>query len=311
MVFGYYVLLMSMHAPSPSELASSFAQSSSQTSWEPAQLELLGHTLRDGLACAQQAWPTLSVDAGAFAAFLGERVPEDELLTRSLSDLYLCFACIQPNNERAIEAFNAEHHAGILATLQRVNSGMVEVDELAQELYVKLFFATERGAVGKIASYAGKNALRYWLRAVALRMAFDQLRSSQVKGRQVELESSIGFEEVFDEQDPELLHQQRLYGDELKRAIAKTISELPAKDRLLLQYHYTDGLNIEKIGKILSVHKTTAFRRLESIRAKIVDETRVRMCQVLGVDSDELISVMRVIPSHIQLSINRILLQND
>src|ERR1700761_5120236 len=65
--------------------------------------------LADGFERGRAAWPSVTLEASAFAAYLGERAPTDgppsEWLSRLHVDLYLACALCQGSTE-AIRAFD-------------------------------------------------------------------------------------------------------------------------------------------------------------------------------------------------------------
>jgi len=52
------------------------------------------------------------------------------------------------------------------------------------------------------------------------------------------------------------------------------------------------------------VHKTTAFRRLEQARGELVEGARAALKRRLAVDDAGLLSIVRVVSSHLDLTLS-------
>jgi hypothetical protein len=55
----------------------------------------------------------------------------------------------------------------------------------------------------------------------------------------------------------------------VEAALAKSLSELSAEDRLLVKLYYFDGLKLREAGAILGVHEATASRRLTRVQTDL------------------------------------------
>jgi RNA polymerase sigma-70 factor (ECF subfamily) len=107
--------------------------------------------------------------------------------------------------------------------------------------------------------------------------------------------------------DPELALVRARHGSELADAFRETLSGLPADDRTMLRMHYVDGVEIEDIGRVFGVHRTTASRWLAKTREKVLDGTRRAVRARLRGSESEVESVLRLAQSDLDVSLNRLL----
>ena len=68
----------------------------------------------------------------------------------------------------------------------------------------------------------------------------------------------------------------------LRQALARTISELAAEDRLLLKLYYFDDLRLREAGAVLGVHEATASRRLARLHRELRQRVEVLLCAEHG-----------------------------
>ena len=105
----------------------------------------------------------------------------------------------------------------------------------------------------------------------------------------------------------ELDFLKREYRAEFRIAFAEAMTELSAKERNLLRYHFVQTLTIDQIGAIYRVHRVTAFRWLRSARQALVSATRRRVAKRLDVQPAEVDSILRLVQSQLELSVERVL----
>jgi RNA polymerase sigma-70 factor, ECF subfamily len=95
--------------------------------------------------------------------------------------------------------------------------------------------------------------LRAWVRATTVRTAIDLLR----RGRREVPADQTEVEEAFPPHDPELDGLRALYGEQFKRAFGEAFAALPKRDRSILRYRFVDGLDIDGLGAVYRVHRST------------------------------------------------------
>ncbi len=279
-----------------------------------ARMSHLSHleaVLRDILEAARAAWPDVAVDEAVFLPYLAKRLPEDSEAERALlevkaGDLYLACACVQGDG-KALSAFEQHHFPEIQAALLKRDPKSGQLEDIKQTLYQKLFLP-EGEQPPKIAKYSGRGDLRAWLCVIAVREAIDLLR--KVK-REQPLDDGALMDLTAGDEDQELSYLKRLYRKEFKSAFTEALGKLSSRERTLLRYNLLDGLNIDQIGVIYNVHRATVARWIAHAREGLLEETRRTLMARLRVDQGEFESIMRLIQSRFDVSIQHFLKKRD
>jgi RNA polymerase sigma-70 factor (ECF subfamily) len=254
------------------------------------------------MARGRAAWPALRVDddrwvAAIATALRGSADGDAALAALAADDLYLAQACALCA-PAPLAAFATMCDAPVMASLAQMGLASDVVDEVMQLMRAKLFAPPPR-----IATYSGRASLRSWVRTVATRIAVDRARSQAPAGAEPD-----ALERVPDLQaDPELAHFRAKYHEELKVAFEAALATLDVRQRNLLRHHFVDGLTVEAIGALYGVHKTTAFRWVEAARTALTKRTRAGFQHRVKALPSELESILRVLQSHIDLSLSRVL----
>jgi RNA polymerase sigma-70 factor (ECF subfamily) len=272
-----------------------------------SHLSRLEAVLRDILVSAMAAWPALEVSEEVFLPYLAARLPADSEVERALlevkaADLYLACACVQ-GDRRAVAALETTYFPDIQAALARRDPGCGQLEDVKQNLYQKLFLA-DGEQPPKIGKYSGRGDLRSWLCVTAVREAIDLLRRVQ---RELPLDDGALMDLAAPDEDQELHYLKRLYREQFKEAFQAALSALSSRERTLLRYSLLDGLNIDQIGAIYSVHRATVARWIARARETLLGETRRILMERLRVDRTELESIMRLIQSRFDVSIQHFL----
>ena len=126
-----------------------------------AEHQALELALNDAVAKARAAWPTVSLDADVFAAFLGERGAWP-LMPVQVEALWVTCACARGDGA-AIAAFERAHFAEVDAAAKQAGAAHL-ADEVKARVRERLFTGAKA-----IAEYGGKGALGRWVRTVAAR----------------------------------------------------------------------------------------------------------------------------------------------
>jgi len=240
-------------------------------------------------------------------AFVARRLPEHGELWPALEqlhleDLALAFRCAR-GDEEAMAALERQHFDVITVALARMPDAAAQVQEITQQLRHRLLLG-DCDQQPRIAQYAGRGDLRSWLRVAAVRCAIDILR---IQKREVGLSEKLLEDLTAPGEDPEIDHLKRTYHAEFKRAFADVLAALSNRDRNLLRYHFIQELNIEQIGAIHGVHRSTVARWLASLRKTLLVSTRQALARRLQVGNKEVESIMRLIRSQLDASIERVL----
>jgi RNA polymerase sigma-70 factor (ECF subfamily) len=269
----------------------------------------LERRLHEILDACRAAWPGLDVPADRFVRHLAENLPDEGALDSSLArmhcpDLYLACGCAA-GDPAALAAFDSNVLDQAVPVLHRMGLSASQSDEVIQVMRAKLLVADERGHQPLIASYAGRGALVGWVRTATRRTALSMRRNKdeQIGGA----EQGRGLERIPFPADMELDYLKGRYQSEFKQAIEDAIATLDTEQLKILRLHYTDGLSIDRIGALLSVHRATAARWIRAASDAVRDETRRRLHERLRLSASELDSLARLVRSQLHLSLGRLL----
>jgi RNA polymerase sigma-70 factor, ECF subfamily len=264
----------------------------------------LANALGEAWTKARAAWPAFEVEPARFAAALagGTRDASDAVAAiaeLAVADLYLAQACAT-GTRAALDAFAEQCDPAMLGALRQMSLAPDAIDELVHEVRTKLFVGD---GAPRIATYSGRAALASWVRTIATRAAVDRLRKKDASGSDDEVLDAL----PDDADTPELAHFRATYHVELKAAFEAALATLDVRERNVLRHHFVDGLTLDEIGALYGVHKTTVFRWIENARTSLSKRTRAGFQQRVKALPDDLDSILRLLQSHIDLSLSRVL----
>ena len=254
--------------------------------------------------------PPLRPDPAQLLPYLAQRVPEGADLARCVGavhveDLALAWACAQGHAE-SIAELERQHFVVVDRALARIPDAAAQSEEVKQLLRQRLF-VPRPSQPARVSLYRGRGALASWLRVAAIRCALNLV---QRHGREVALSDELlgGLAAPVDQ---ELAHLKRTYRGEFKRAFEQALTSLSSRQRNVLSYHYLERLTNDQVGAIYGVHRTTVARWMSGIREALAQRTRARLMTQLRVAGDEVESIMRLIRSELDASIERCLLASS
>lgn len=208
-------------------------------------------------------------------------VIEDFIDKLQADDLCLIVACEQ-GNQKAWTDLVERFSATVRSAARSASSNEEGAEDLAQSIWAELHglrLREDGKPAGKLAYYSGRGSLAGWLRAVVAQLAIDQHRK---QSRLVQTEEDADFDRIIQHgQDettwsghgatpnPELQISTKLAGAQLQKALAESVKQMSAEDRLLVKLYYFDGLRLREAGAVLGVHEATASRRLTRIHAEL------------------------------------------
>jgi len=250
------------------------------------------------LAAGRAAWPEIVIAEDVVAKHVAGRAPEDAGLPQHDADVYLALAAGDP---AALRVFEDKLVPQIDQALRRLRLPAGTKDEVKQTVRVDLLVG--EGAP-KIADYAGRGELAGWLRVTATRKALTLLRRTH---REESLDEMLLDHWPDASANPGKEHLRATYNAELKRAIHDAFASLEVRQRNLLRQHILDELTIDDLARLYRAHRATCARWLADARAELGKNTRKHLIASLGIDRDEVDSLLRFLDSDIELSISRIL----
>ncbi len=250
---------------------------------------------------ATEAWPEVAVPPQAFAALLVSRLPPGDgdplasIEALRTSELYLVCGCLRGQHD-ALREFERRYGHELAAAARGVGSRQPE--EVVQRLRVRLLV----GPDPRLARYAGAGSLKRWLKIACKRLAIDLGRSASARGR---AEDRGQFAERLTGADPELQLLKTRYRAAFQRAFEAAMRDLTPAARTMLRLHLINRLTIDEIAPLHGIHRATAARRLARARAEVLDGCRARLRELLATDDHDVESILRLISSHIDVSIAR------
>lgn len=280
----------------------SFPSSDHERAASEASRAALDQQLTGAWAAAREEWPDLDVPAEEFAAHLGRVAagtidPATSIRELATTDLYLACAAVH-GSARALTAFESHTFGEINSAAAALRAADADVEEVKQVIRTQLFVSDGiRPPV--IADYAGRGSLRGWVRVIATR---ELLRMRRKSRKEIPLEEHILHDQET-QGDPELDRLKHAYREQVASALRDAIERLETRERLLLRYQICDRLNIDEIGAIYQVHRATAARWLGKARSALLSLTKERLAIILSVDPGETDSILRLVQSQLDVSL--------
>ncbi len=259
----------------------------------------LGPVLEELYARGEAAWPRLRVPPSQFAAQLAFRFPPGKEPAAVLpkvhaEDLYLACACALGDGAAVVEL--AERFVGrCRATVARVDSSQTFVDDALAALLQRLTVAERAGAAPRIAEYAGRGPLLYFVRTAASFVAVDLARA-QGRGHEPLDEAALG-EAVGPSAELQALRAE--HGPAYQEAFDAAVKALHPRDRTLLRMHFLEGVGIDALGTLYRVHRSTAARWVQLARDALWVATRSELTARLRLRPSQLESLIQSLQSNL------------
>lgn len=258
--------------------------------------------LRDAISAAQRTCPTFHLPPDVFITYLRERLPLDlpppiALRRMHTSDLYLACGCAHGDPD-AIAAFDEHCLRQLDRPLGKLGIDGDTIAEVKQEIRYRVLVGDGRRA--EIVDFSGRGDLRGWVRVMATRQA---LRRQGRARREPATDDDELCQRLAASDPPALDHMKEFYRHEFKRAFEAALRALPHREQTLLRQHYVDGATLDELARLYQVHRATVARLLRRARELVLAATRDHMMSQLEVPSQELNSILRMIRSHIEISL--------
>jgi RNA polymerase sigma-70 factor, ECF subfamily len=245
----------------------------------------------------------VDLDPLGFVAHAAERATFDaqgrpRLGSLHAGDLWIAYGCVMAQ-PAALALFEQRYAPEIRRALGRSFERA-----LAEDAELKLrerLLLVDSGEQSRLASYAGRGALGPWLRAAAVRTAIDLMRSRR------ELPSdpaSLGDAAAI---DPLLAALKDRYRAEFRGAFSAAVAQLTDRERTLLRYRFVDDLSIDEIGVLYGVHRATVARWIAAVRESLFEATRAQLMAQLSLTDSDVDSVLRLIDSQLEISIEAVM----
>lgn len=254
---------------------------------------------------ARSAYPDIIVDASTFNAELVRRLGTDdpEQISRVRADhVYLAIACAA-GDAVAIRRFETDFFDEIDMTVARVRARPDQVEEVRSYL-LRVLFVSEPGRPAALFEYSGCGDLRSYLRVIATREFVRVINKSR---RDVTISDDALLDMLSPNDDVALDFLRERYRGEVNTAIRAALTTLTDESRGLLRYAVVDGWSVDRIGALYGIHRATAARRVAAVRQELATAIRAELASRLSIDLDEVDSIVRLVQSRVDLSLERLL----
>lgn len=256
----------------------------------------------DAVVRALATYPHFETYRDQLQARLTELSGELRVESVLAEDLLLATACAY-GDAAAIGVFEKECIRGIDKIVAHMRLPAPTVDDIKQAIRAKLLVRENDTTLPKIAEYRGRGPLRNWVGVIATREAMGLLRAK--KPIRDSDDALMGIESP--NAGPELGYLKEHYRAAFAGAFTEALTELSAESRNALRMHYIHGLGVDRLAALYGMHRSNAARRVARARDQVLAATRRRLLLSLNVDRKEIDSVMRLVESRIDVSVQRLL----
>jgi len=261
--------------------------------------------LAEHVRVASEAWPDLAIEPARFAGELGRRFAKlsgVDLAAMKATDVYLAIGCLD-GTDAAVEAVRQllTREVGFAATKTTATRDQIAdvIGNLSRVLFVD---EPERPAA--LREYSGRGDLKSYLRVMAMR---DLTRVVNRGRREVGLDDDGLLDRIVPATDPELSILRAQYREVVDEAMRAAIDSLDERGRALLRYAFVDGWNVDRVGEVYNVHRATAARWIAAVREKLGERIREELASRLRIEVSEIDSIVRLVQSRIDVSLDRVL----
>jgi RNA polymerase sigma-70 factor, ECF subfamily len=263
-------------------------------------------TLEAHLAAAIAAWPTITVTDTRFvedlARRLGPEVTPTVLERVCAPDVYLAIACID-GDSAAIELLDSTYIAEVDAVAGKLRASPDQAAEVKAQLR-RVLLVDEPERPASLRDYAGRGNLRAYIRVIVTR---DLIRAINRGRRDMSFAEDEILERLGTQHDPEISMLRAEYHGLVSEAMRAALVSLDERGRALLRYQLVDGWNVDQVARVYAIHRATAARWLVAVRETLGERIRTELGTRLKIDPDEIASIIRLVQSRVDVSLERLL----
>ncbi len=254
----------------------------------------------DAWTAGTAAWPELVVARDAFDSHVARLDPV--AVSRFGADLYLAVATLA-GSTAAQAAFERELVGAGRPAIAAIDASPAFVDEALQKLRAQLLVGD---GTPRLASYAARGPLRAWIGIAAARTAL-MLRRSQSRAKEVPTDDDWSGAVIgISTDNPELELLKRQYRDAFAAAFRDGIAALDARSRALLKMSLVEGLSIDEVGAVYTVHRATAARWIHKASDELHTAVRTRLIERLQLTPSQLDQLTALVRSQLDVSLSQL-----
>jgi RNA polymerase sigma-70 factor, ECF subfamily len=259
---------------------------------------------------ARAAWPDLAIGPERFAHELARRIGtlDSAEATRAAvesargGDVYFAIACCD-GDARAIGQLDELVGRELRHAAGKLHASSDQIAEVHADLR-RVLLVEDDARRAALREYAGRGDLRGYVRVMATRALIRAINRGR---REIAVDDTEFFDRVLPTDDPELSILRAQYRETVDAALRAALTALDDRSRALLRYQLIDGWSIDQIGKLYGVHRATAARWLADARDVLGTGIRAELAARLRVDPDEVDSIVRLVQSRVDMSLDRLL----
>lgn len=161
----------------------------------------------------------------------------------------------------------ARYERRVFSLVYRILRRREEVEEVAQEIFIKAFLA--------VGNYHFEAAFSTWLLRIAINHCYDQLRRRRSSRLMYFSEMSEEGEQAVVLGTESREGGGRVQADlEHRELVEKLLERAPAEDRVILTLKEIEDLSVEEISKLLRLKSSTVKVRLHRARKRMLADFR-------------------------------------
>lgn len=253
------------------------------------------------IRAAREAWPGIEVEPARFAAELQRRIATGAGSVKG-HDIWIAIACVD-GNEKAIAAVTDMLRREVQFAATKTTASREQVNDVVAKLS-HVLFVDEPTRPAALREYSGRGDLKSYLRVTAMRELVKVVNRGR---REVGIESDDLIDRIVPASDPELSILRAQYRDVVDAAMRAALETLDERGRALLRYAFVDGWNVDRVGELYKVHRATAARWIAAVRDQLGEHIRDELAKRLRVQVDDVDSIIRLVQSRIDVSLERVL----
>lgn len=183
----------------------------------------------------------------------------------TVSRMLVDFSLIEKARGGDSAAFNqvvTAYRKRIMGTISRLIGRPEDVEDVAQEVFVRLFFSLEQLRSAEV--------FEPWMYRLTVNAAYDYLRKR--KRRQESRMADLADQQVImaDAQAGSRVEADRVEAAEIREFVQSLLSEVSEEDRILLMMKEVEGLSLKELEQVYNVNENALKVRLYRARQRVL-----------------------------------------